>query len=250
MTGQAGFRAALLDGGMAAPEGLIDGTGQPAGRRYDVYRNNVASSLGAALKTGFPAVSKLLGEANFTHLAARYLRADPPRSPRMMFYGAGFAEFIKGVAPLAKYPYLADVARLEYAMRESYHAADAAPLDPAALELEPQALMAARLGLAPALRLVRSRHPVVSIWRYTMVPGSPKPAAAAEDAAALRPAFDPEPHALPPGGCAFIAALQVGAPLGTAYEAALAQAADFDLGAVLSLLLANKALTDLKKGTP
>ncbi|WP_323766265.1 DNA-binding domain-containing protein [Marinovum sp.] len=250
MTGQAAFRAALLDAGAAVPEGLVDGAGRPAGRRYDVYRNNIASSLGEALKTGFPAVAKLLGVDNFTNLAALYLRQEPPRSPRMMHYGAGFGDFLENFTPLAKYPYLGDVARLEYALRESYHAADALPLDPAALALEPEALMAARLSLAPSLRLLRSRYPVVSIWRYNMVPGSPKPPPAAEDALILRAEFDPEPHVLPEGGAAFIAALQSDKTLGQAYEAALALAPEVDLGAVLSLLISGNALTDLKKGTP
>ncbi|WP_417523521.1 putative DNA-binding domain-containing protein [Marinovum sp.] len=250
MTSQAAFRQALLDGGADRPDGLVDGQGRPAGRRYDVYRNNIATSLGEALATGFPAVAKLLGAENFTNLAALYLRQAPPSSPRMMLYGAGFGDFLDGFEPLARYPYLGDVARLEFALRESYHAADAAPLPPEALSLEPEALMAAHQRLAPSLRLLRSSYPVVSIWRYNMVPGSPKPAAVAEDALILRAEYDPEPHVLPAGGATFIDALQADAPLGTAYEAALEEAPAFDLGAVLSLLLAGNALTDLKKGTP
>ncbi len=250
MTSETEFRAGLLDASHPPPAGLVDGAGRPAGRRYDVYRNNIASSLGAALETGFPAVAKLLGAGNFRNLAARYLRQEPPCSPRMMYYGAGFADFLDGVPALVKYPYLGDVARLEYALRESYHAADSTPLPAEALARDPEALMALRLGLAPSLRLLRSRYPVVSIWRYNRVPGSPKPEARAEDAVILRPEFDPEPQVLPPGGAAFIAALQQRASLGTAYEAALAEAPAFDAGAVLGLLLTGNALTEPKKGTP
>lgn len=250
MTTEGAFRQALLDGATPLPQGLVDGSGRPAGRRYDVYRNNIATSLGEALATGFPAVAKLLGEVNFKAVAARYLRAEPPRSPRMMYYGAGFGDFLDGFEPLAKYPYLGDVARLEFALRESYHAADAAPLAAEALALDPEALMALRLQLAPTVRLLRSRFPVVSIWRFNMVPDSPKPAPVAEDALILRPEFDPVPHALPDGGATFLAALRADNTLGQAYEAALDQTPEFDLGAVLSLLLSGNALTDLKKGTP
>jgi len=104
--------------------------------------------------------------------------------------------------------------------------------------------------LAPTVRLLRSRFPVVSIWRFNMVPDSPKPAPVAEDALILRPEFDPVPHALPAGGATFLAALRADKTLGQAYEAALDQTPEFDLGAVLSLLLSGNALTDLKKGTP
>ncbi|MCJ7874905.1 DNA-binding domain-containing protein [Phaeobacter sp. J2-8] len=249
MTTQADFRAALLDASAEIPTGLQDGAGRPAGRRYDVYRNNIATSLGDALLTGFPAVAKLLGEVNFKNLAAMYLRAAPPDSARMMYFGHGFGDFLQGFAPLAKYPYLGDVARLEFGLRESYHAADHVPVAAEALAIAPEELMAARLGLAPSLRLLRSSYPVVSLWAYNMRPGAPKPQGVAEDALILRAEFDPEPHVLAPGGADFITALQADATLGTAYEAALAQDPGFDLSPLLGLLLGANALTYLKKDT-
>ncbi|MGY3439431.1 MULTISPECIES: HvfC/BufC family peptide modification chaperone [unclassified Marinovum] len=247
MTGQAEFRSALLDGSAARPGGLVDGMGRPAGRRFDVYRNNIATSLGDALATGFPAVAKLLGEENFRGVAGVFLRAEPPETARMTLYGARFAAFLDGFAPLAKYPYLGDVARLEYGLRESYHAADAVALDPQALAIDPEALLAARLRLAPSVRLLRSRYPMVSIWAYNMVSGSPKPLGVAEDAIVLRAEFDPVPHALPPGGAVFVAGVMQGMSLGEAYEAALARAPGFDLSAVLALLLSGNALINLMK---
>ena len=250
MTSQTDFRAALLDAAQPQPEGLSDGKGRPAGRRYNVYRNNVAVSLTEALETGFPAVAKLVGAENFRNIAGLYLRQSPPESPRMMLYGEGFGDFLHGFAPLAKYPYLGDVARLEFALRESYHAADSTALDPAALGIDPEALMASTLMLAPSLRLLRSPYPIVSLWRYNMEPGAPKPTAEAQDALILRAEFDPEPHALPQGGAAFVEALMQGATLGAAYEAGLAQTDEFDLSAMLTLLLGGNAITDLKEPTP
>ena len=58
------FSVALLDPTQPVPEGLFDGDERPAGRRFDVYRNNVVVSLGEAILTGFPILTKLLGEAN------------------------------------------------------------------------------------------------------------------------------------------------------------------------------------------
>ncbi len=238
------FRAGLLDGTQPVPEGLTDGAGRPAGRRYAVYRNNIAVALREALETGFPACVKLIGAENFANIAGVYLRQAPPVSPLMMHYGAGFPEFLEGFPPLAKTGYLGDVARLELAMRRSYHAADATPLDPAALQgLSEAALLGAELTLAPAAQLVPSPWPLLQIYRYTLIPGSPKPEARAEDVLVTRPDFDPAPHALPPGGGAFLRAVIRGAPFGAAMEAA---GDGFDLPATLSLLLAQGALTDLK----
>lgn len=240
---QTSFHTALLSPDAPRPLGLSDGHGQPAGRRYDVYRNNVAVSLTEALETAFPAVAKLVGAANFKLLAGAFLRQHPPTSPLMMFYGREMPDFLASFEPTRSLGYLPDVARLELALRESYHAADAAPIDPAALQaLAPEALMANPLALAPSVRLVRSNWPVHALWRFNMDNG-PKPAARAEDTLVLRPEMDPNPTLLPAGGGAFIDALLEGAPLGAAYEAGTSQADTFDLSQTLALLIGANAIT-------
>ncbi len=173
---QAMFRRAMLAPDQPVPEGLTDGVGRPAGRRFAVYRNNVAVSLTEALETGFPAIRGLIGEENFKKVAGLYLRAHTPASPLMMQYGADFPQFLSDFQPLSHIGYLADVAQLELALRQSYHAADAAPLDAARLDgLPPERLFAARFTLAPALRLIRSPWPLHAIWAYATQPGAPKP---------------------------------------------------------------------------
>lgn len=243
MTTQTDFRTALLDASRPVPAGLVDGQGQAAGRRYDVYRNNVAVSLQDALKAAFPAIASLLGTDNFAMAAGIYLREHQPGSPLMMHYGASFPTFLADLEPLKSLGYLGDVARLEVAMRQSYHAADAAPLDPARLQdLDETALMSARLVLAPSTRVLRSPWPVLSLYNFTMVPGSPKPQATPQDVIIARPQFDPAPYVLPPNGADFIMALQENQTFGAALQGA---GAAFDLGPTLSVLLQSGALTDI-----
>jgi hypothetical protein len=240
---ETGFRTALLRGDTPVPKGLTDGAGRPAGRRFNVYRNNVAVALREALEVGFPAVAKLIGPENFARAAGMFLRAHPPASPLMMHYGAGFPEFLERLEALRGIGYLGDVARMELALRQSYHAADAPALDATRLAgMDEAALMRARLVPAPALRLLRSDWPVLSIYRFTMEPGQPKPPARAEAVVITRPDFDPLPHLLPPGGAAFLAALIEGGTFGAAVESA---GLDFDLSATLSLLLQQGAFSDL-----
>ncbi len=245
---QDSFVAALLSPGTPVPDGLSDPKGRTVGKRFDVYRNNVAVSLTEALETGFPVIAKLLGEVNFRNIAGVFLRQHPPQSPLMMFYGAGMPDFLAGFPPLAHLGYLADVARLELALREAYHAADAAPIAPARLEtLPPDRLMASRVVLAPATRLIRSRWPVHAIWRFNREEGAPKPVMTPQDVLVVRPEYDPEPILLPPGGGAFVAALSGGAPFSEAYDAGLADDPAFDLAATLGLLLVHGTLADLEE---
>jgi hypothetical protein len=244
---QSTFRAAILDPALAVPDGLLDPAGRAAGKRFDVYRNNVVVSLSRALADAFPVIRKLLGENNFNILAGHFVRQHPPTSPLIALYGAALPGFLETFAPVQNLGYLPDVARLELAVRESYHAADAPPIDPAALQaLDPQHLPMARLGLAPTVRLIASDWPIVSIWRFNMAEGS-KPVMAAETALVTRPAFDPEIALLSPAGGKFVATLASGRPLGDAVDAAARVDDGFDLAETLGALLAGGAITSIRK---
>ncbi|HEX9857625.1 MAG TPA: DNA-binding domain-containing protein [Paracoccaceae bacterium] len=245
---QTRFRTALLDPDHPVPEGLIDPQGRPAGKRFAVYRNNVAVSLTSALETGFPMLRRLLGEEFFAAMAGIFLRAHPPQTRMMMFYGEEMPDFLSEFPPVAHLPYLPDVARLELALRVSYHAEDRPALASERLAaLAPDRFLAARLALAPALRLVRSRWPIHAIWHANTRSDAPAPVWRPENVVVLRPEFDPAPHLLSPGGEVFLATLLRGETIG----AAIAQAGDaHDLAASLSLLLQGGGIIDLIEGYP
>ncbi|MEM6386950.1 MAG: DNA-binding domain-containing protein [Pseudomonadota bacterium] len=239
---QATFGQAVLSPEAQRPSGLSDGAGRPAGRRFDVYRNNVAVSLTEALETAFPVIRKLVGDSNFKLLAGTFFRKHPPMSPLMMFYGDEMPSFLETFEPTQSLGYLPDVARLELALRQSYHAADHDPIDPTDLQvLSPDMLMASNLHLAPSLRVVRSNWPIYAIWRFNMDDG-PKPAATAEDVVVLRANMDPKPVLLPPGAGSFLTAITSGKPLGEAFEAAINEVPTFDLSATLALLLGSNSI--------
>ncbi|MGJ8604337.1 MAG: HvfC/BufC family peptide modification chaperone [Marivita sp.] len=242
MISQTSFHAGLLNPAYPVPDGLTDGHNRPAGRRYGVYRNNVTVSLRDALAAGFPSIVGLIGRENFDHVARAFLRQSPPVSPLMMHYGAEFPAFLGTVEQLAHLTYLTDVARIDVAMRQSYHAADSAGIDPTALQaLDEDTLLATRFAFAPSMILLRSPKPIGSIWHYTLRNGD-KPIEAAEDVLILRAEFDPEPVILGPGAADILTALQTGTPFGAALDAADDR---FDLAALLNVLLSHGAITDL-----
>lgn len=206
--------------------------GERQRRRFDIHRNNAVHAMVEAMRASFPVVEKLVGEAFFAALARAYLASDPPRSPVLFHHGAGFGDFIEGFPPARSVPYLGDVARLEWLRLRAYHAADAEPAGLATLAVIPAAaLPGTRLDLHPALGLLRSRWPVVSLWAASAGLGDPADVdlKRPEDAAVLRPALDVDTRALPPGGGAFLTALAEGASLGAAAEAAAAEAPETGL---------------------
>ena len=235
MTSQTAFRTALFDADLPAPPGLTGPAGGPVGNRFNVYRNNVVVSLTEALQSSFPVVQKLVGEAFFTAMAGLFIRQHPPSTPLLMFYGEAMPAFLASFPPAQALGYLPDIARLELALRQSYHAADAPAVTAADLSrVAPEALPLLRLSLTPATRMIRSEWPIHAVWRFNTHDDAPKPAMQAEDVLILRPAFDPMPHLLPAGAAAVLAALTEGLPLAEAVDCADPQP---DIAALLALLL-------------
>ncbi|BDW86243.1 DNA-binding domain-containing protein [Roseicyclus marinus] len=241
MTHQSGFAAAILDPACLTPEGLVNPFGGPAGKRFDVYRNNVAVSLTEALETGFPTVRKLVGDEFFKAMAGVYLRANPPTDPRLALYGTSFPGFLARFGPVAHLAYLPDVARLDLGLRQSYHAADAAPLDTGGME--PATVLAQRPRLAPATLVLSSRHPVHGIWRFNTDPDAPQPPTEPQDVLIARRRFDPVPHLLPPGGLTLARALKGRLTLSEAMTRTLADHPKADIAALLTLFFTSGALT-------
>ncbi len=201
----------------------------PLPARFAIHRNTVFHSLMAALEAGFPVTRRLVGADFFAETARIFLRQHPPRSPVLMLYGVDFPSFLQGFAPAQSLPYLPDLAALEQALRESYHAADLPAITAEAFaKLTP----VQSLRLSPALRLVRSDWPIWAIW--TAKGEGPLPPVDGTDVVILRPGFDPLPHPLPCGGGVFLASLLEGQSLGQALSDT---PTTFNLTAVLTLLL-------------
>lgn len=231
---QLAFREAVLgaaDGQLAAyvaPELAV---------RIAVYRNTVQGSLTEVIAAAFPVTQRIVGPAFFATLAGRYVVARPPRLPQLSAYGADFPDFIASDAAHHGLAYLPDVARLEWARGESYFAADAPGLDPAALAaLAPEALDAAVLVPHPAARLVRSRFPIMRIWRVNQPDVVDVPAVdmtVAENVLISRSGGRVSLRALPPGDAAFLAAILAGGTLGAAAACGDAAEPGFGLEAAL-----------------
>lgn len=235
------FAEALLDPRRPEPSECIDPDGRPDALRFAVYRNNVASSLIEALEAAYPAVRRLVGKEFFRATARQYVLQDPPRSPIMLRYGGGFADFLERLASLSDHPYLADVARIERAWLEAYHAAEAEPLEPVALAgIATQPIAGLCLTLHPSVRLVRSAFPALTIWQANVTQQTPPRIdldAGAEDVLIARPGAEVQVRLVPPQGALLLQSLARGSPLVEAASCAGVACASFDLTTHLAVLL-------------
>lgn len=137
-------------------------TGPETGPIFEIYRNNYRQGLIRALGQSFPVVEALVGAPFFAAMALDYVEQTPPTSRLLRAYGDRFATFIETFEPAAVLPYLADVARLEFALVEAYYALDDADLPvttQAALGVESQ------LVWRNSTRMIGSSYPIVSIWQ-------------------------------------------------------------------------------------
>ncbi|MCY4288955.1 MAG: DNA-binding domain-containing protein [Aestuariivita sp.] len=242
------FFSGLFDPQAPVPTGLLDGHQRPAGKRYNVYRNNVVTSLITALQDGFPAITKLLGEENMRNLAHAYARKHVPQSRIMMHYGQRLPEFIANTKQLSNLPYLSDVARLELELRRSYHAADSVPIDPGVIDaLDPTALTITCFELAPSLGLICSSWPIYSIWARAIEDADREVVATAQDVLVMRPNYDPELTVLSSGGAEFVEQVRRGEPLGKAFDAAVRKCQDFCLTLIFEQLLKGGAIISARK---
>lgn len=246
----AGFAVALLDAARPVPHDLRTWNGSDARQRFAVYRNNVVVSLVNALDAAFPVTAQLVGEEFFRAMAREFVAGHPPASPMLFEYGADFADFIEGFAPAAAVPYLGDVARVEYALTQSTHAADAPVIDPAgfrALLAEPERLASLRFRLHPALGVVRCRYAAASIWAAHHGAGHLEAIdwTAAEDVLVTRPHMEAALRILPPGGAEFMLALGRRLPLAEALDIALSNAPGFDPQSGFGVLVNAGAVTEV-----
>lgn len=215
--GQAALARALLAPDRPAPRAVRNA------RRFAVYRNNVVVGLIDALADTYPAVGALVGEAFFRAAAREFALAHPPRSPVLIDWGGAFAGWIGAFPPAAGVPYLADVARLEWAWSRAYNAAEAVPVDIAALAaLAPEDVAGCRVGLHPSLAIVASRFPVVSLWAEATERAAQTglDLGASETALVVRPDAAVDVRRIDGGTAAFLECLAAGGTIGEAAAAA------------------------------
>ncbi len=210
----------------------------PAPRHLQVYRHNVFAGLSEALAAVYPVVQRLVGDGFFKYAADGFIRRHPPQSGNLHDFGGEFAAFLTAFPAARRLSYLPDVARLEWAWHQAFHAGEAPALAFEQLAAVPaERYGALRFFLHPSARLIASSYPILRIWQVNQegFAGEPAVDLAAGGVRLLvqRRGLAVEIETLETGEHALLRAFADGRPLAPASERALAAEPGFDLATTL-----------------
>jgi len=179
---QGDFQQYLLRGDPRIEKHVVGTERVPVATRLQIYGGGYGARLIEALETNFPVLAQLLGEGDFADLAAAYIRSHDSTFASIRYYGGALAEFLARDREYAQIPVLAELARWEWVMTETFDAADAPTLEASALAgVAPEEWAELRFEWHPSLRRLSLEWNVPQIWNaLTRQAQRPEPRLAAE----------------------------------------------------------------------
>lgn len=136
-----------------------------AEQRVGIYRNSVHGILVDYLGSLFVVTQQLVGEQLFEHLSDHYIDQQPPTSPFLADYGSGFSAFLHSHPALSTVAWIAEVAALEWARHQAWHAINQAASDFSQLaELDAEQQANLRFHLPHSAQLISSSVAIHSVW--------------------------------------------------------------------------------------
>jgi Putative DNA-binding domain len=136
-----------------------------AAQRLDIYANMYFYRLLDVLAADYPKTKAITGDANFHNLVTDYLLAHPSQNPSLRYAGEQLPEFLATHALSQTWPFLSELAALEWTRISVFDVEDFAPLAREALaEIPPERWGELLLRAGPALRVLRTTHPVHRVW--------------------------------------------------------------------------------------
>ena len=160
------LKGAILGAALGAdPVGLLRAVG---GREtlLHIYRQAYRARLAAALRDNFGVLPQVLGDDAFDALALAYIEAHPSRHASIRWFGHRLPEFMAERDDLVPHPALTDLARMEWALRSAFDAADAQAIDVQALAgVAADAWPSLVFEAMPGVQLFELAWNVAPVWR-------------------------------------------------------------------------------------
>lgn len=133
--------------------------------RMEIYVNAYWGRQREALADNYPVLYRALGDEAFRELAAAYLRAHPSPHRSIRWFGDRLVEFITLNPDTVPHPALLDLARMDWAMRGAFDAADAPLLRIEDLAgLAPERWPELRFTPCPSFRMLQLDWAIEALW--------------------------------------------------------------------------------------
>lgn len=131
-----------------------------------IYRQAYTARLVGALRDNFGVLPQVLGDEAFEALALAYIEAHPSRLPSIRWFGDRLPDFMAARDDLVPHAALTDLARMEWALRTAFDAADAEPIGVVALAGVPGGSWPAlAFEPLPSVQLLDLAWAIEPVWR-------------------------------------------------------------------------------------
>lgn len=159
-----------LDDAHPAVAHLLSAGIHPESQGLRAYQLNAQAHATQVLRSSYPTVLTMLGDEAVSHLAHSLWHSHPPRQGDLSLWGRALPGLLQQAPELQAWPWLADVARIDWLRHVCSRAADVT-FDADSLQrlgdTDPAQL---RLRARPGTACLTSRWPVAELWLAHQVP--------------------------------------------------------------------------------
>lgn len=160
------FQAYLLNSDQQINSCIVSTEKVPTDVRLNIYGYAYRSRLLEALADSYPILHTYMGDEQFDELGSCYVDAYPSSYRSIRWFGDQLASFLKTHAHYSQWPYLAELAELEWTMTLSFDAADSQWVDLNIVStIPPESWADMRLSVHPSAHLLNLSWNVTQLWQ-------------------------------------------------------------------------------------
>ena len=147
-------------------ETLLNRQGGEAGEsRLDVYAGGYVARVRESLTEVYEAVRQILGPDRFGELCASYVAKHHSQDYNLNYVGRYLSSYLVDSEWSKEFPFLADLAQLEWQINQAFHSFDEVPLNPADIRsIPPEKWENLRIVFQPSVSLLSTHWPVLDLW--------------------------------------------------------------------------------------
>jgi hypothetical protein len=223
-----------------------------------IYQRNLKASAISALKITFPTVLKLIGDEVFSYAVEQLIKQSPPSAGDWGVWGNNFSNVLKQITALQSFPYVADIATLDFSLHRIGREKDIE------LDMESISLLASceldelRMILNPSIQLMVSEFPIVDIYNanhsssnqseyYLKQAQHSLVSALGQIALIYRPQFKPLVRTIESSEYDWLLLIKEGLSMGKALDVLMSRKQSFSLEAWLPLAIEQNLVSHLEK---